>query len=139
MAVDRCFPPDLQTSLMSRRSATVMRAPRLRLSRVLCVSSQQAGRGQSGNPAAAVMDRASSHWPLSRAYDLGGEKGISVPRGVGMGDLSEHVADSASQRAGQLSRGDLEPGLVCLRKLGMASVAAASWAGGKWWEEAAPV
>ena len=80
-------------------------------------------------------------FPLAteQGYDLGGEKGISVPRGVGMGDLSEHVADSASQRAGQLSRGDLEPGLVCLRKLGMASVAAASWAGGKWWEEASPV
>lgn len=88
---------------------------------------------------AAVMDQASSHWPLSRAYDLGGEKGNKCAPWGGMGDLSEHVADSASQRAGQLSRGDLEPGLVCLRKLGMASVAAALWAGGKWWEEAAPV
>lgn len=52
MAVDLCFPPDLaQTSLVSRRPATVMPAPGLRLSYVLCVSSQQAGRGQSGNPA----------------------------------------------------------------------------------------
>lgn len=68
-----------------------------------------------------------------------GRREISVPRGVGMGDLSEHEADSTSQRAGQLSWGDLEPGLLCLRKLGMASVAAASWACGKWWEEAAPV
>lgn len=62
-----------------------------------------------------------------------GRREISVPFGVGMGDLSEHVASR------QLSWGDLESGLVCLRKLGRASVAAASWAHGKWWEEAAPV
>jgi len=56
-----------------------------------------------------------------------------VPRGVGVGALSEHVDDSASQPAGQLSWWHPEPGLVCLRKLGTASVAAASWACGKSW------
>lgn len=58
---------------------------------------------------------------------------MSMPRGVEVGGLSEHVADSASQPAGWLSWWDLEPGLVCLRKLGMASVAAELQACGKWW------
>lgn len=58
---------------------------------------------------------------------------MSVPCGVEVGGLSEHVADSASQPAGRLSWWDLEPGLVCLIKLGMAGAAAALRACGKWW------